>query len=182
VYFMTDRLRHVTCRNTKKIFSQKTGEHVDTVRRLSAEFERGIPAWALPTALEKFPKAPEMKPDGMPLERWLCWYDSRFDQALKNLTDEEREIIERKLNGRPGIVMVEEPKVPAPWPAYDKIKEHGQKRIEHVVAEIVDTVDKLELNPEGVIAYERQNRNRAEVIAALEALMEKDEDEPLIEA
>jgi hypothetical protein len=174
---MTDRLREVTCRNERKNYSVKTGELIGRTRRLSAVFERGIPGWAIPLALELFPLAPSMKPDGMPLERWLCWYDSRYDQRMRGWTDEERLLIEERLAARPGIRVVEPVKLAAPWPAYDKLVVHGQRKIEHVVAKIVETVQELEIDPGLVIAYEKQELNRPEVVAAVAAIGAPEPDE-----
>lgn len=81
----------------------------------------------------------------------------------------EKALLENSANGR-DYVLVEQPKVEAPWPSYDNIVVHGQRKIEHVAAKIAEKVAEDGYDPAEVVAYERQNLNRPEVIEAVEAL------------
>lgn len=72
-------------------------------------------------------------------------------------------------NGRDYLKVVVEKPV-APWPAYDKLTAQGRRTIEMVVEKIVAAIEDLGVDPQTVLAYERQGLNRAEVISAVEAL------------
>lgn len=171
--FMRIGVAEVTARNEKKIFSQKSGEQIGKQSRLAAVFERGIPGWAVPLALEKWPTAPASKPETMRLELYFSWFDSERAQQQHGWTDDERELVERKLLSKATIVSVEPPKVPAPYAKYDqhrKIK--GQRTVEHAIKDILAVYDTAGFDVGEALAYERQNLNDPAVIAALEALVE----------
>ena len=173
MYFAKVGAADITCRSSKKLFSQASGERVGTRRRVNAEFEKGVPLWALDQVLEVFPRAVDQKPEGMPVERWLCWYDSQWDQQVKGWTDEERELIEEKLSGRWGVTKIEPVRVKPPYPKYDAHrKTKGQRTIEHVVRDIQATFESAGFDVGVAVAYERQNLNDPEVIRALEGLEE----------
>lgn len=96
------------------------------------------------------------------------FFDSVAAQQREGWTDEEREMVERKLREiqktRPDyveeIVPVHVP-APLPWQTYNELS----------VAEIVEFAPKLRLVPEA-LRYERENRARAEVINQLEVELE----------
>lgn len=95
------------------------------------------------------------------------FYDSRAAQERENLTDDEREMIERKLreveSTRPDyvqeIVPVHVP-APLPWQTYNELS----------AAEVVEFAPKLKLVSEA-LRYERENGNRPEVTTPLEGLI-----------
>lgn len=73
-------------------------------------------------------------------------------------------------------VLVEEVKAEAPWPAYPRLVAGGRGRSnEWVVEQIVATVTATGVDVDKVLAYERENMNRPEVLDAVEALREPDE-------
>lgn len=164
----------------------KTGE----LKQLKAVFVKGaIPAWATDIGLQTF----DFKglPIGISPEQRLSFFDTHQAQAQDDWTNEEREIVEDFLRQRveevgvgAGFVIVEQPKLAAPWPTYDRITIHGQRKAEHVAAKIVEMVSELGIDPAGVIAYERQERNNPIVIAELEKLLDPTEEqaEELVEA
>jgi hypothetical protein len=174
----------VVCRVAKDEFSRASGEKIGRTRRISAQFQKGIPEWALPNALEVFPTAPSMKPEGVPLEQWLCWFDTRAAQKNHNWTDDERELVEEKLSSRWGILKVEPIKVKAPYPKYvAHRKTQGQRTIAHAIKDILGTYETAGFDVELAISFERQNGNDPQVIAALEGLLSTTEpDEELIAA
>jgi hypothetical protein len=173
LYFMKVGKSEIVCRVMKPVFSQASGERTGRIGRLSAEFERGIPEWALPNALQVWPTAPSMKPDTMPLEQWLCWFDSRVAQKGNGWSDEERELVEAKLSSRWGVVTVEPIKVKAPYPKYAAHrKTQGQRTVAHSIKDILATYESAGFDVEQAILFERQNGNDSEVIAALEGLLE----------
>jgi hypothetical protein len=183
--FMSEKQKDVSARRHKKLFSPKTGELIGQQRRVFAEFRKGgVPAWALPRALEVFKM--NGKPPEIPAQMWLCVYDSAEDQRSRGWTAEERELIEETLLAQGDVFLIELPRIEAPTPAYVKQTSlHGQRKIEQVVARAVEIVTENEYDPAAVIAFERQeNRKESEaIIAALEALAPvEDEAEPLIAA
>lgn len=95
------------------------------------------------------------------------------DPELRKLV-EERMLSSRKY-GR-DYAHAPEPPVAKPWPRYDDLKAGGRGRTAEMVAEeIVARVKDLGLDPADVIAYEKRNANRAEVLAALEVREPADE-------
>lgn len=154
--------------------------------RLFAKFQRGTaPAYAQRKGLEiySFRKIHNTGIGGgeMPREQWVCFFDSVQAQDEHGWTDEQREAVEEKLITL-GYVQVEPERLAAPWPAYDKLVAHGRRTIEMVAEKIAEKVTEDGYSPHAVIAYERENLNRPQVIAALEALISggDTEDEPLL--
>lgn len=178
--FMSERQPAITVRSQKKVYSPKTGEHIDTIRQLVAEFRKGgVPTWALPIAENTFKMGG--KPPGLPPQVWLNTYDSDLDAKERGWTEEEKALIEAKLRSKGYIVEIVPTKPVAPWPTYDKIVVQGKRTIVHVAEKIASEVSEGGIDPADVIVYERANLNRAEVIAALEGLSaEEEEAEPLV--
>lgn len=150
-------------------------------RRVSAEFKRGTaPAFAREKGLKAF----EFKglPDsGISPGQWLSYYDSVHAQTQFGWTDEEREAIEAKLLEQ-GYMRVEPDCRNAPWPAYDKLVAQGARTVEKVAAKIAEKVAEDGYDPAEVIAYERENLNRPEVLAALTEEPAEAEPESLVAA
>lgn len=102
----------------------------------------------------------------------LEWRIGVFDTDIAIEDPDLRKRVEEKMlsmrkHGR-DFVHVPAPQVPAPWPAYDDLVAGGRGRTnEAIAAEIAETVEKLGLAPNLVAAYERQHRNRDEVLEAL---------------
>jgi hypothetical protein len=184
LFFMKIGKGEITARVRKPVFSQASGEKTGYITRLAAEFQRGIPEWALPNALQVWPEASSMKPDGMPLEQWLCWFDTKAAQKNNGWSDAEREIVEAKLLGKWGVVKVEPIKVKAPYPKYVvHRKTQGQRTIAHAIKDILATYESAGFDVEQAILFERQNDANPDVIAALEGLLSPTEpDEELIAA
>lgn len=81
-------------------------------------------------------------------------------------------------------ILVEKPQLPAPWPNYDELVIHGRRTAKHVADQNIATAQATGTSLDTLIAYERDNQNRPEVIAAYEeanAPVEVPEDE-LVEA
>jgi hypothetical protein len=141
-------------------------------RRLFAKFQRGTaPSFALAIALNAFEF--RRRPSGVSAEQWVAFYDSYEAQLSQGWNDEEREAIEAKLLTIDGVIQVEKPRLPAPWPAYDKIVA-GKKPLPNrneVAAKIGAYVLEGELDARAVIEYERENKDRPEVVAELERII-----------
>ena len=177
--FISEKLKDVSVRPERAIFSEATGERVGLRRRVFAEFTRGgLPSWALEVGVRSFTMA--ARPADIPETQWLCAYDSVVDQRERGWTDEERKLIEEKLLGKPGVVLAERPKVSAPTPAYVKqTTPHGQRKADMCVKRAVEYVTDEGFDAETLIAFERQE-NRAvskDIIAALQALSVVEVDE-----
>lgn len=145
------------------------------VRRTYAKFVRGAaPSYAVKVGVELF----EFRKihQGISREKWLSFYDSVEAQGQHGWTDEERENIEARLLER-GYVRVEPTKAIMP-PGYDKLKVHGQRKIEHVVEKILERIEEGVYDADQVLAFERENLNRPEIISAVEALLSSPEPEP----
>lgn len=86
-----------------------------------------------------------------------------------------RERVEKAMLANPdfgkqdGYMLVEAPKVTAPWASYDELTIHGQRTAEKVAERNIEIARTTGTSLEALIAYERQNRNDARIIAAYEA-------------
>lgn len=160
-------------------------------RRVFIQFERGnAPAYTHKAGLAAFEFATKPTYEGgseFPSELWLCYYNTEASQQIHDWTDEERAAIESHLPSCSDILIVERPKLAAPWPAYDKLVAGGRGVTSEAVAEkIARKVAEDGYDVGAVAAYERENRNRPDVIAALEALLIEEpaeaEPDPLVAA
>lgn len=149
-------------------------------RSLEAQFDRrGLTDYEKELAARElsFHGLPEDKDTGenvSPMSR-LSLFDSEQAQKHFRWTDEEHDLVVQTLreSERLGLDYIEvaQPKRPAPWSGYDKLTD---------VDQIVELTIATETSPADVIAYERENEDREEVIAALEALLEPAGDEEIV--
>lgn len=114
--------------------------------------------------------------------RRISGYDTE-EQAKLNLWDAatHQEVVRMldKDTG-PDYFRVEQTRLEKPWPLYDDLEATGRRTNVMVAEKIVQTVEMLGLNPETIIAYEKENRNRAEVIEALQPAPVPVEDETIL--
>jgi len=107
----------------------------------------------------------------------LSVYDTEIQQLLRKWDDKTREEVDTALRSAVSFgtdfIEVEHPKAPVPWPNYPKIRS-AAKIAGRVVEDGYDT--------NAVLAYELENENRPDVIAALHAINKEPEPEPLIAA
>lgn len=104
-------------------------------------------------------------PEGLdPIYR-LSAFDTQWAAKDFHWNDETREFVEGFLDSSVSngvdFIKVEAPRAPAPWPNYDRVKD-----IKKLLAKVEE--DGYEID--AVVAYERENQNRAEVIELLETL------------
>jgi hypothetical protein len=163
-------------------------------RRVFIQFGRGsAPDYAqkigLASSFEFATKPTYEGGNEFPSELWLCYYDSEAAQQIHGWTDEERQLIEGHLPSCPGVLIVERPKLKAPWPAYAKTRKLQGRRTADVAAEeIAATVTSTGTDPGDVIAYERQEAKPGweAIVARMETLLveetTEDEPEPLVAA
>lgn len=160
-FISSNRGLEIALRNPKITGFTQTGDPIYDGNYLKAEFQQGgVSPWeaelAIKTLLFK-----GMYEGEDPTER-LSWFDTETAQLHYGWTDDEREFAEKRLlEIEDNFMLVEQPKVPAPWHNYDTITD--PKRI---VALIEDTGT----SASEVLAYERENKNRIAVIDAVEAL------------
>lgn len=105
--------------------------------------------------------------------RWAQW-DRQENLPVGTIKAEvEARLVE--LQG-PSFFLVETVKLLAPWPKYDAL------RGPNIPERIAKTVADLGLDPQAVIAYERQEKGRDDVIAAVEAVGVPEPGEELVAA
>jgi hypothetical protein len=107
-------------------------------------------------------------------------WDSAWIDADERGEAERLMLAHRRLNL--DFIHVEPVRVPKPWANIDKIRVMGRRTMEHVVAEIVRITQEIGVDPAAVAAWERDNENRYEVLAALAALTADEPEEELVEA
>lgn len=179
--FIAEDPVHVVCRvAAPALYDTESRLIKPEGRRLYAKFTRGVaPDFArqIGVATFGFKRMPE---EGVSPEQWLAFYDSVEAQHQFGYNDEERKTIEAKLLATDGIIVVERPRLPAPWPNFDSIvASKGALSSKDVVEKIVATVVEAGYDPATVIAYEKErDRPRKSVITALEALLPEDAPAP----
>lgn len=149
-------------------------------RPLEAQFDpRGLTDYEKETAAGKlhFHGLPEDADTGIdvsPMSR-MSLFDSEEAKKQYRWSDEEHDLVVDTLreSDRNGLdfIEVETPKRPAPWNGYDKLTDAEQ---------IAKLTIATETPVETVLAYERENENRDDVIAALEEISEGTEEKPVV--
>ena len=101
--------------------------------------------------------------------------DTDDEAKRQNWTPEEKEFVEQALVNAPSngseYVICSAPKTARPWGTYDEFVG------EEAVAKILYTADLTGVDPKAVLRYERENADREDVVAALEGLIEKYEED-----
>lgn len=173
-----------------------TGQSREVQPLLNCEFDRwgSLHPWEVQAALSHWQVNREggfqgltVDEDEMTLERpegRLSVFDTDQFAKSKGLSDERKRELEEFLLSRPehgqDYIRIEAPALVPPWPNYDRVK-GGPKGSTAVL--IARKVQEDGYNIDSVLAYERQGKNRQDVIDAVEALrVPEPEDEPLIAA
>lgn len=178
----------VVCKLEEPALHDTSGRVVKRAeRRLVAQFVRGGASdWVLRAATERFNFTG--RGDGEPLSMMVGVFDSGLAKSQQRWTDDEHDQVVRFLREEtnPLWFIVEEPKLEAPWPTYDKLTVQGRRTSEQVAEKNIQTAVEIGVALEDLVAYERQNRNDAKVIAAYERALEEqragEPDEELVEA
>lgn len=101
--------------------------------------------------------------------------DTDEEAVRQNWTPEEKAFVEAALVKAPSngveYVICSAPKTAKPWSTYDTFVD------EDAVAKILYTVDLTGSDVKAVLRYEKENLGREDVIAALETLIEKTEED-----
>lgn len=157
--------------------SLRTGQEVH--RGIVCDFRPfGIPEWAREQAAEALGY-----PRGVPHDEdpalWFGFYDTDAQAKLGKWTDAEKAEVESRLVEHQGtdFTIVEKPKFPPPWPAYDRLLAQGKRTIELIAEKIVEKVKEDGYDPQTIIEYESENLNRPAIISALRELQKAEEEE-----
>lgn len=144
-----------------------TGKSKVLQRRIDANFQNRLVTdedFAVALATFTFPGLPEDFDTNTlvsPRYRVSVW-DSEIAKRDEGFTDEEIELIISKLREDPSygydFVEVDVPKKKAPFPTYDDLED---------IEQIVAIVKGAGLSIDEVVEYEKENRNREDLIKAL---------------
>lgn len=152
------------------------GAVVKVNRALSIQFHRsgGAPDWAK-DAVSKLPGFGKgMGHNEDPFTR-VGVIDTDEEAIRQGWTPEEKAFVEQALQNAPssGIeyVICAAPKATKPWDKYDEFV--GQDAVE----KILYAIEFIGADPAHVVRYEKENQNRPEVIEAVEALIEREEED-----
>lgn len=133
------------------------------------EFQQGgLAPWEKDAALQRF-QLRGVAHGANPTWK-LGHFDTELEQMRHGWSNDLREEIERVLMTRQGteFFLCERPRLSPPWPAYDRLDVSGRRTIDVLAQQIAEKVVEDGHDPDFVIAYERENKNRPEVIHALE--------------
>lgn len=155
---------------------------------LTIEFRPGgIPEWARQQAAATFGHQPGVAHDEDPTWRYSM-FDTDAEAHMRGWDSETKALVDERLLTGLGYgddhILVEKPKLPAPWPNYDKLVPRGKRTADMVAQLIADKVRDDGYDADTVVAYESENLNRSEVINAIRQAAARDEEpkEELIEA
>lgn len=150
---------------------------------------RGLSPWEIEEGMARF----DIRGTGVgenPAQR-LSFFDTEIAAMQKGWDTETREKVEAALMAGMSYgtdyFLSEAPVAAVPYTKYLlHRKVHGQRKVEHVVADIVAAVETVGIDPAVVVAYESDGRNAdqysAAIIAAVQAIGVEPEPEPLIAA
>jgi hypothetical protein len=114
--------------------------------------------------------------------QWAQWEQMEGKPAGTIRKEVEEFLTTYSQHGR-DYLLVETIKVDMPYPRYDEHRKiHGQRKIEHAIKDIVAVYESAGFDIDQAIAYEKQEGDSPEVIAALEALRAPAPEEELIAA
>lgn len=160
-------------RDTKTEYHPSTGEVVKVHPAISLQFSLGggAPDWAK-DAVQSLPGfGSGLGHNEDPFSR-VGVLDTDDEAKNQGWSREDKEFVEQALLKAPSngveYVICEAPKIGKPWATYDEFVG------EDAVAKIVYTIDLVGASVFDTLRYEKESLHRAEVIDALEALLEKD--------
>lgn len=128
--------------------------------------QAGTTPWEAEQALERF-KFLGLGEGENPLHR-VSSYDTDEVARSQGWSTELKKHVEDVLDAGqgPDYFRCDKPRLSAPWPTYDDFTD---------AKKIAERIRELGLNVEHACAYERENKNRENVVAALEALVEEEQ-------
>lgn len=164
----------IDIRPEKQNYTPK-GDELPTTKALFVQFYPGgtVPDHARELANQLPGLWQGVARDEDPFTTRIGWWDSFAAQKDLDWDDEDRLFVEEKILrvGDPNIMLVEEPKVAAPYALYDKHRRtQGQRKLEHVIADIQQAHELAGFAVGDAVAYERQNLNDQRIVDALYGL------------
>lgn len=163
-------------RDTETDYHPRTGAVIKVNRALSVQFlsAGGAPDWAKEAVrgLAGWGQGIGLEED--PFSR-VGMLDTDEEAERQNWNPEEKEFVDNALlkatsNGTE-YVIANAPKTAKPWDKYDEFV--GEDAVE----KILYTIDLIGAVPQLVLRYEKENLNREDVKAAVETLIERDNDD-----
>jgi len=117
------------------------------------------------------------------VKQWEAW-DVSENQPKGTIKREVEEfLLSYPANGIDYMQLIPIP-LTAPWPTYDELTIHGQRKAAHVAERNVEIAQATGIPLEDVIAYEKENRNNELIVATYEEALAAmaDPEEELVEA
>lgn len=136
-----------------------TGEAVQTVSRLSVQFQRGSAGDdAVRQATERMDFG--ALPQGVRVGFRTGVFDTEVAQREYGWTDDDRktveEFLDRNQGNEAGWIKYERAPLAPPWPAIDKLRPHGRRTGEGSFEKLVEAADMFGVDLAEVEAYVRQ--------------------------
>lgn len=162
-------------RDTKTDYAPN-GAVIEVHPAISVQFQKsgGAPDWAKDAVRQLPGFANGIGEDEDPFTR-VGVLDTDDEAKRQNWSDEDKKFVEDALLKAPSngveYVICSAPRTSSPWPTYDEFVG------EDAVAKILYTIDMIGADPKHVVRYEKENLDRTDVIDAVEALIEKDEED-----
>jgi hypothetical protein len=152
------------------------GQPIKIQEGIICDFRGGsLELWEVQQALATFQFAAPGHDEEITLR--LSLFDTDLAAEAYGWDENTKAQVEARMQAKAGVDFIQliRPPLPAPWPNYDKVTPRGDL---HLYEVIVAVVEETGLDPAEVIAYERENLNRPDVIEALEALVPAEEEAP----
>lgn len=178
MHFVSEYAGKTLVRKETPVFSQATGEKIQTLATVWITLERGTaPQWAVDAAVKHFsfatrPRAGAIGGRDVPAEEWAAYVDTEQWAQLNGYDDTVREAAEAKLSAKTDVIAVETPKLMPPWPKYDELTVQGQRTADKVAAKNLETALEIGVPVEYLIQYEGSAHARPAVLEAYERELE----------
>lgn len=177
MHFVSEKAGKKIIRHHKEIFSQASGEKIGTLGTIWLDLERGkAPDWAVEAAVKRFKFAFRPAPGSIggadiPVETWCVYVDTEQWQLAGKHDDSVREMCEAVLLSDPDMMLVEPPKLKAPWPKYPELTVSGGRTAEKVAERHLQTAEDTGVPIEELISYEEATEAREGVLEAYRAAL-----------
>lgn len=159
----------VVIRNAKQIITA-AGDPVQTVSRLTAQFQRGNAGDRYTDqALSRLDFG--VVPDALPVARKTGVFNTEQAQIDYGWSDEDRKFVEDALDrmqgNEAGFIRVEELKVEAPWPAIEKLRPHGRRTNDIAAEKLLEAAATFGADLDDLADYLKQENWPAPVVDAV---------------
>lgn len=185
--FVAEHAGRKLVRRETPVYSQATGEKIQTLPTVWIELERGsAPDWAVQQALARFtfqtrPRAGAIGGADVAVEQWCVYVDTEEWAERKGYDAAVREMADKVLSASPDMLRVEKPAPKAPWPNYDRLVAAGSRTDEKIAERNLETAGEIGVTAAELVEYERQTLNRPAVLAVYLEQVEEPADEAAVE-